>query len=64
MTSLSQNDFRRSLKAGDTVYWNDPDDGVCSRYLEIHKIVYLTEDDVQIIEASGSVVECCISELS
>lgn len=64
MLQLPQNDFRRSLQAGDTVFWNDPDDGACSRYLEIHKIVYLTEEDVRITESGGSVVECCISELS
>lgn len=56
----------RGLQRGDSVYWNDPDDGICSRVLVIQTIEINDEDDpvVIIMEPDGSVVECFASELS
>lgn len=50
------------LHSGDEVYWNDPDNGACSRILKIRNIE-VWEDAVSIEEIDGSVVECYIEEL-
>lgn len=53
----------KQLHSGDEVYWNDPDNGTCSRVLKIHSIE--VHEDVAIIQdVSGAVVECFIKELS
>lgn len=53
----------KELHSGDEVFWNDPDNGTCSRVLKIHSIE--VHGDVAVIqEVDGSVVECFIKELS
>lgn len=64
------------LAPGDEVFWNDPDDGVCSRTLTIRMIAVLSADEedfdseldadaiVLIDAADGSSLECFAHELS
>lgn len=53
------------LKPGDRVYWNDPDQGVCSRFYLIKNIEVTDDsDDVCIEEPDGSFLECYSHELS
>jgi hypothetical protein len=59
----------RGLQRGDSVFWNDPDAGTCSRILVIGTIeIHDADDDenpvVYITELDGSVVECFANELS
>jgi hypothetical protein len=51
------------LQPGDEVYWNDPDEGACSRVYKIRTIEVLDEI-VVIEEPSGAVLECFAKELS
>lgn len=51
------------LRQGDEVFWNDPDDGGCSRVFKIATIE-VSGDVVTITEANGSFLECFASELS
>ena len=53
----------KKLHSGDEVYWNDPDNGVCSRVLKIQSIE-IKGDIVAIQEPNGAVVECFAKELS
>jgi len=51
------------LQEGDEVYWNDPDDGLCSKWLLIETIDI--EDGIAyILDCDGSYLECGVSELS
>lgn len=52
----------KKLHKGDQVFWNDPDEGTCSRTLTICTI-QINEFVATIMEESGSVVECFLSEL-
>lgn len=52
----------KKLHTGDEVYWNDPDDGACSRVLKIQTIS-VVGNVVSIEEPDGSVVECYAREL-
>ena len=55
----------KELQPGDHVFWNDPDEGICSRILTICSIDFKEEGNVvEIMEPNGSVVECYVSELS
>lgn len=63
----------RQIQPGDQVFWNDPDEGTCSRVLTVQTIEINvdSEDDgedmdiiVSIMEPGGSVVECYAHELS
>ena len=51
------------LDTGDRVYWNDPDEGLCSRWFDIAKIEYCG-DMARITDIDGSEVQCFLSELS
>lgn len=57
----------KRLRNGDEVYWNDPDEGVCSRYLQIQSVDVGADNGdltvVSIMEIDGSVVECFLKEL-
>jgi len=57
----------KRLRPGDKVYWNDPDNGTCSRYLTIKSInVYQDnglDTTVSIMEPDGDVVVCFLKEL-
>jgi len=52
-----------NLKSGDKVYWNDPDDGLCSRWYDIETIE-IVGDIVSIVEPDGSHLSCFMEELS
>ena len=54
----------RKLKSGDLVFWADPDDGICSRFLNIASIEFKSADTVHITEKNGSELECFLDELS
>jgi hypothetical protein len=61
----------QQLKAGDTVTWTDPDDGLCSRTETITAIEIYAEDDeyfedtmIHIDFADDGEVECFAAELS
>jgi hypothetical protein len=53
----------KKLHRGDEVYWNDPDEGTCSRTLKILAIE-VTGNVVCITEKDGSMVECYARELA
>ena len=53
----------KQLHKGDEVFWNDPDEGACSRTLKIHSIEFFPPNLVRIMEVDGSVVECYAREL-
>jgi hypothetical protein len=53
----------KKLHNGDEVYWTDPDDGACSRYITIQTIV-LNGDVVCITDKDGDSLECFAEELS
>lgn len=52
-----------SLHTGDEVFWNDPDDGLCSRLYVIQSI-RIDDDIITITEPDGSELQCFASELS
>ena len=56
------------LHPGDEVYWNDPDDGQCSRHIIIADIDFVTnkENDliIQIVDQDAGYLECFMHELS
>jgi len=52
-----------TLKPGDQVFWSDPDEGLCSRWYKIKKILVVDQDLVVIEEPDGSRLECPASEL-
>lgn len=55
-----------NLKPGDRVFWNDPDDGACSREYKISSIESFRnghECVVRITEENGSCLECLADEL-
>ena len=58
-------DFK-NLHDGDEVYWTDPDEGKCSRYLTIREYNILDEDVglVEIWDKDGSYLQCFLNELS
>lgn len=51
------------LHSGDQVFWNDPDDGKCSRYYVIQTIE-VNGNWVSIVGKDGSRLECWARELS
>jgi len=52
----------KSVKKGDKVFWNDPDDGSCSREYVV-KEIKVHPDLVRIEGVDGSVLECPPDEL-
>lgn len=62
-------EFPWNLHTGDEVFWNDPDEGACSKYIVIRSVEYHGErgDPDCIIHLSaedGSDLECFAHELS
>ncbi len=51
------------LHNGDEVFWNDPDDGACSRHITIQAIA-VSGEVVVITGKDGSDLECFAHELS
>lgn len=58
----------KKLHSGDEVFWNDPDNGACSRHYVINQIWFEEgdpgEEVVIIQEEDGSVLSCFAEELS
>lgn len=54
----------QKLKPGDKVFWNDPDNGACSRHIQITKIKILAGGVVHISDNYGEVLECFKWELN
>lgn len=52
-----------NLQPGDEVFWNDPDNGQCSRVYRIQTIER-NGDVISITEPDGSYLECFANELS
>lgn len=52
------------LQPGGEVFWNDPDEGCCSRVMRVRSIEFLGDRAVHITEEDGSETECFISELA
>lgn len=46
-----------SLSQGDRVWWDDPDDGLCSREYKIQSVV-VSGEEVRIMDADGSTLVC------
>ena len=54
----------KALRPGTRVFWDDPDDGICSKYLVIQLIEWPGDDDVvRITCENGSELECFAQEL-
>ena len=57
-----------ALRPGDEVYWNDPDEGLCSRPYKIQSVGVSEQEKydipLHIVDVSGDVLECFASELS
>lgn len=53
----------KKLHTGDEVYWTDPDEGACSRYITIQTITF-HGDVVRITGKDGCSLECFPEELS
>jgi hypothetical protein len=52
------------LHVGAEVFWNDPDEGICSGYYKVH---HISTDEIIIItplDGSGGITEVFIWELS
>jgi hypothetical protein len=52
------------LRNGDEVYWTDPDNGECSRFLTIQNITVRVDGLCVITDKHGSEMECFAEELS
>lgn len=60
--ALSKEEVAR-LQTGDEVYWEDPDEGRCSRVIKLYSIEQVGEA-VRIVDIYGDVLECLLEELS
>ena len=49
------------LHVGAEVFWNDPDDGICSGMFKVTKII--SDDIIQLQNDEGSVIEAFVSEV-
>ena len=54
----------KQLHNGDEVFWNDPDEGKCSRHITIKHISIWGDDVVKITGEHGYCLECYAHELS
>lgn len=56
----------RRLHRGDEVWWEDPDNGTCSRHYKILTIEVPEHEEgvITIEDEDGSVLECYADELS
>ena len=53
----------RGLRAGDLVFWEDPDRGLSSRVYHVREIAVRDDGLVQLDAYDGSALECDVSEL-
>ena len=56
--------FPYNLKPGDRVFWNDPDNGICSKYLFIARIEWKNNGIGSIALSDGNFIEVLANELS
>lgn len=56
--------FPYNIKAGDRVFWHDPDNGICSRYLFIASIEWKENNIAFISQMDGDFIEVFANELS
>lgn len=67
MKKSNSAEFPWNLNPGDEVYWNDPDEGVCSKHITIRTVEYHGQvgDDciIQLTGVDGSDLECFAHEL-
>jgi hypothetical protein len=58
----------RQLRPGDEVFWNDPDQGLCSRTVKVSAIEIYNEEDgdcsMLITSPDGDDLACFASELA
>lgn len=54
----------QKLDNGDTVFWNDPDGGKCSRTYVIDSLEWSGNEIIRIQNPEGDTLECPISQLS
>ena len=54
----------KKLNRGDKVFWNDPDEGACSRIYDIKTVKIFNPNLVEIEDKNGDVLECPPSELA
>lgn len=53
------------LHPGDEIYWNDPDDGLCSDYYTISRIWIEDEgESIRIVDVEGRELECFAHEIN
>ena len=52
----------KKLHSGDEIFWNDPDDGLTSRYITIQSIK-ITGDVIAIYGKDGDELECFAHEI-
>lgn len=69
LADVVRNSFPWNLHDGSEVFWNNPDDGMCSRHIVIHKIEFhgaKGDPDciLRITGVDGDFVECFARELS
>lgn len=62
--SPADDDWKRDLRSGDEITWNDPDDGLCTKTFVMQSIEYLSDDVVRITDKDGGVLEAHLHELS
>lgn len=60
----------KSIRNGDEVFWNDPDDGLCSRMITVSRVILYDQLDtdgddmaITIVDIDGVSLECFASEL-
>jgi hypothetical protein len=58
-------EVKHCLAYGDEVFWNDPDDGICSGKAFFRRFMRIDcGNDVAIIEKDGVEMECYVDEIS
>lgn len=52
-----------SLRPGDRVWWDDPDNGACSREYVVESARVLPDDEVVLTSSDGSTLHAPLGEL-
>jgi len=53
----------KTIREGDEIFWNDPDNGLCSRTYKVQSIE-INGNIITITDPDGAVLECFANELS
>jgi hypothetical protein len=59
---MDGHNWKKDLGFGDQFYWNDPDNGACSKVVTIRTIEWMGEV-ARIEDVDGSVLECFDHEM-